>query len=452
MPCWPRPSAAPAPTVFVRDRLAPILILAAAVAAYANVFSGAFQFDDFAVIVGNHDVHSLDAWWTSMPGIRPLLKLSYAADWTLWPSAAGFHVFNLACHGVNGLLAYFLLLRLAPRQTGAALATSLLFVLHPAQTEAVTYIAGRSVALMALFYLAAILVFVADRGRRGDWLAAALLAGALAVRETAWTLPFALLLVARSTGPTDWRRLPARLAPQLAVLAAFTAVVLWLPGYRRLLAVSFASRGITDNLLTQIAGVGYLVTHPLLGLDLNIDPDLAVATAWTPELALALLGFLAIPALAWRCRVFFPELLPGLLWFALHLLPTNSFIPRLDVANDRHLYLAMLGPAFALAMGFARLGRPRLAWAVAVLLILVLGVRTFERNADYRSEVALWTATAARSPNKARVWNNLGFALATEGRPEEARVAYRRALALAPDDLKARLNIEALPSSSAAGR
>jgi hypothetical protein len=86
-----------------------------------------------------------------MPGIRPLLKLSYAANWVLGPGPLGFHLFNLVCHAANALMVWLLLRRwlpaLAPRlemSAAAAFTAALLFALHPAQTEAVTYVAGRS--------------------------------------------------------------------------------------------------------------------------------------------------------------------------------------------------------------------------------------------------------------------------------------------------------------------
>jgi len=58
-----------------------IPVIAAAIrAAYANAFDAGFQFDDWNVIVHESRVHTLAAWWASMPAIRPLLKLSYALN------------------------------------------------------------------------------------------------------------------------------------------------------------------------------------------------------------------------------------------------------------------------------------------------------------------------------------------------------------------------------------
>ena len=80
-------------------RWRPSLLAAAALAAYAGAFGGSFQFDDFNVIVHQAAVHSLGAWWDSMPGIRPLLKLSYALSWIAGGGGeTAFHLVNVALH------------------------------------------------------------------------------------------------------------------------------------------------------------------------------------------------------------------------------------------------------------------------------------------------------------------------------------------------------------------
>ena len=117
---------------------------------YANALPAPFQFDDFNVIVDYPAVHSLRAWFDAQPGIRPLLKLSYALNWSLDARALGFHVFNLICHlrqcwtGVGSGPA---LICVAAHAGADSAVRRLLFALHPAQTEVVTYISGRSVGV-----------------------------------------------------------------------------------------------------------------------------------------------------------------------------------------------------------------------------------------------------------------------------------------------------------------
>jgi hypothetical protein len=428
----------------------PLLLVAATLAAYLNALSAGFQFDDFNVIVLNDAVHSWSAWWQSMPGIRPLLKLSYTGNWVAAPEAQGFHLVNIVVHLGNVLLAYALLRRwtqlTAPtwaRPEPVALYGALIFALHPANTEAVTYVSGRSVSLMALFYLASLVVVLRSEARTdapGPLLAGALLFMlALATKEIALTLPVALMLILwLGARPVPRAARAIWLVALLGVLAALSV-----ERYRLLLGTSLGTRSIADNLLTQAEGIHYLISQPLLSARLNIDPDIPerLALTWNLAWKLALPATLIGMALVQLRRR--PWLSLAILWFFLHLAPTNSILARLDVANDRQLYLAMLGPAFLLGLALQRL-TAKWRWPVVLALAVALGGTTWARNRDYRDEASLWLATTARSPGKARPWNNLGYAYYLAGQRSAARSAYLRALSIDPGYDKAAANLKQL--------
>ncbi len=413
------------------------LLVLAVLAAYANAFGGSFQFDDYNVIVRERAVHSLGAWWESMPGIRPLLKLSYALSWSAGGGTLAFHAVNVALHAANALLVWAVLQELwkraGMREAGvAAFAGALLFALHPANTEAVTYISGRSTSMMAFFYLASVLAYLREGPR---WLSPALFLAALATKEVAVTLPVALLLC----DAMDTRKSfdPRRQALHWLVLIAGIALMAALPRYREMLDTSLALRGMKEQLALQAAAIARHAGVLVLAVPPNIDPEVPfVPTA----AALAILAALAAGFALLRRR---PALAFALLWFFLHLAPTNSLLPRMDAVNDRQLYLASLGP-LALA-GLAIALAPR--WRAVLLMIpaLLLAALTIARNQDYRTEVVLWTDTVLKSPRSARAFNNLGYAWQLEGRRDEARRAYERALRLDPDFLPARVNLKLLP-------
>jgi tetratricopeptide (TPR) repeat protein len=430
------------------DRAAFVVLLAAIALAWSTAFPGAFQFDDFRVVVHERDVHSWAAWWASMPGIRPLTKASYTLNWTLDPHPPGFVLVGLACHAAGAALVFALVRAwwrdLGPPKAVVAgpLLVALVFALHPAQTEAVTYVAGRSVALAALLSLAALAAWERSRDGRETWriASAALFAAALAARETAWTVPFAILLVQAARGE-GVRATLRDLRWHGIVLVAGALAVAASPTYRRLLATSFDLRGPLVNLVAQVDAIAYLVSHPLLTLRVNIDPDVALAP-FAPGWWIAALALLAALVAGFALLGRRPLVAVALLWTFLHLAPTNGVVARLDAANDRQLYLALVGPALLLALAFAP--RPRVLRVALALLPAALALATLSRNLDYRSEVALWEATSRASPAKARVWNNLGFAYAEAGDRKGAIAAYARALALDPSHGKARQNLQDL--------
>jgi hypothetical protein len=449
------------------------LVVAAVAAAYANAFAGTFQFDDWNVIAADPRVASLGAWWASMPGIRPLLKLSYAANHASGLGVPGFHAVNVAVHAASALLALALLRRLEARADvlrpappgappgRAPLVAALLFALHPAQTEAVTYLSGRSASLAGALVLASALVHVAGRDgwrpRLARVLSPALLACALGVKELALALPLVLVAVEAA----DVRR-PASLRAALRAtaghwLVALGALALFAGSrtYGRLVEASLALRGARANVLTHLHGLAWLGGQALRPDLLDADPVIpAVARldATAAVTALVLGAALVAGLVLLRRR---PAVGLGLLWIVLWLPPAGLLVPRPEPANDRQLYLALLGAGWlagstlvalagTLAPRPARAGRRAAAAVLVAAAALLLGTTTSLRNRVYADEVVFWEAALARSPGNPRALNNLGFALAARCRLAEAEAAFTRATAEAPGDYVPRVNLRLL--------
>lgn len=414
---------------------APLLLAAAAFAAYLPSFGGAFQFDDYNVIVHYPTVHAWDALFERAGGgVRALLKATYTLNWTLGGgSPFGFHMVNVALHALNAVLLFLIGKRLFPQHAGAALAAALLFALHPAQTEAVTYISGRSTSLMAALYLASLLLYL-----RGSWLSVVPFVLALGVKETAVTLPAALVLVELARA----ERAPWRLQlPHWIVLGAGALVVLLVPRYFELVAYGFSQRGPLENLLAQVGGISYLLARLVTLRGYNIDPGLPASVQWDALFvlqALCIFSLLTAGLLMLRRR---PWLGFGILWFFLQLAPTNSIVPRLDVANDRQLYLAGWGLFLAASIEVSLILERRYALALGAGAALLFAVSSVSRQLDYRDEVTLWEASVRENPANARARNNLGYAYYLAGRKAEARREIEAAARIDPAYQKARANL-----------
>ena len=420
------------------------LLFAVALLAYLPSLLGPFQFDDYNVIVDYPTVHSFGALAERAgAGVRAVLKASYALNWTLDADPIGFHLVNILLHALNAVLLFHIgkkLIRVQDRNSAADFipwVAALLFALHPMQTEAVTYISGRSSSLMATFYLGALLAYLAGRA----WPVSALLfVLALATRETAVTLPAALLLAELCRG-TPSREIVRRQAAHWLLLAAAGAVILFTPRYFELIAYGLRERNVADNLLTQIGALAYLIWHLLSLQGLNIDPALPIVIAWTPALGFQLAGLAGLMLIGLANLRRRPWLAFGLLWFFLQLAPTNSLVPRLDAVNDRQVYLACWGLFFALAAQIASLELPRPALRIpAVVILVAFAAASALRQLDYRDEAALWEAAVREAPWNARAHNNLGYAYYQAGRKDEAWREIDTALFLDPRLAKARGN------------
>ena len=450
----------------------------AVIASYFNALSGAFQFDDYKVIADNPSVHSWEAWFAGLgQGIRPLLKFSYTFDWTLGLGVTGFHLTNLLIHLTNAWLVFRLSeifieqQALRERLLRVPLFAALLFAVHPAHTEAVTYICGRSTSLMTLFYLGGLLAYVTGRamqnnaqknnsgqnnsrqaGLRLYAVTPLLFILALSVKETAVTFPLALLIWElcflkfgfNQLGGDAWKTAFGPQWPSWVVLLAGTLLFLLNDNYLSQMERSAEFNTLQGNIATQLAAFAYLLRQWALPLWLNIDPDLPLLRDLSGSL-LQTLFFLAAFALMLACWRRRPWLGFALAWAIIQLLPLHLFLPRLDIANDRQLYLACWPLFLALTAELALLLNTRTFRIVCIALLLALASLTLLRNQVYVDEIALWEDTALKSPHKARAHNNLGHAYKLAGRSEEARREFTLALRLDPGHIKARYNLEGTP-------
>jgi tetratricopeptide (TPR) repeat protein len=411
-----------------------LAVAALAALVYLPSLAGVFHFDDYNVIVHYPTVHSWEALLERAGGgVRPLLKASYTLNWTL---GGGFNLLNIAFHAMNAGLLFLIAERLFGDRR-AAFVAALLFALHPAATEAVTYISGRSSSLMALFYLSALLAYL----RGAHWaISVSLFVLAVATRETAVTLPAALLLCELCRGQwPGWREILRRQWAHWTLLLAGGVFLLLNQRYFDLIAYGYGERSLADNLLTQVGGISYLALRLISLHGYNIDPALPTLSGWTPTLAfqfMLLFSLFVLGAANLRAR---PWIAFGVLWFFLQLAPTNSIVPRLDVANDRQLYLACWGLFLALCVQLRHL--PVVAFTA---MIAIFAAASIVRQLDYRSEIALWESSVALAPWNARGHNNLGYAYQLAGRTEEARRKYQAALLFDPAHAKARLNLHFL--------
>ncbi len=425
---------------------------------YANSLSGDFQFDDYNVIVNQSQIHNWSAWLASFGhGIRPLLKLSYTFNWTLSDAPLGFHLVNLLIHLANVLLVYRLS-QLFVEQTSTPLGpsarltplfTALLFASHPIHTEAVTYISGRSTSLMSFFYLMALLSYAIGRIQHNKFylifVTPLFFLMGLATKETAITLPLALLLWELICGGNRKDVLKQQWPNWLLF---FLSAIFFLSNnhYFEEMQRSAALNSLEGNLATQLFAFAYLVKQWLLPLWLNIDPDLALQHGLIGNLP-ALIFFGALSTLmlrSWRTR---PWLSFAIVWAILHLIPLYLLLPRLDVANERQMYLAGWPLFLALSIELNLwLSSNRFRIALTALLLTFISL-TVLRNHAYHTEISLWEDTARKSPQKARVHNNLGYAYMLVERPAEARREFEITLELEPDNYKARYNLLRLDSA-----
>jgi len=508
---------------------------------YSNIYRAPFVFDDGHQIVENVKIRDLGRCLspTQLFSQRPVAELTFALNYRFGGlDVFGYHLVNVLIHILNGFLVYFLALiiferllirpvqprghsnghrNIEPGNMGAvtsegfvsgfqstidrpspiirmmSLFAALIFIAHPVQTQAVTYIIQRHASLAAAFYLLSIFFYLRARilqqggrgsgsreGDRGQWsgggqahvgkkvfsfrlsayFALAFLCGVLAFlsKQNAASLPGAVLLVEYLLFDRTWQGWKRKLRWLIPMIVLMGIFILYVSGIFRG-GVRFGSlledvSGILQApgtrvdrwvyFCTQLNVIGIYIRLLFLPVGQNLDYMYPFKTGFfdgfTPAAFLLLLALAGIGVWQIKRR---PVISFGIFWFFITLSIESSFFPIKDALFEHRLYLPMFGFAMVIAYILFWLLAVHRYWlfAVSAVIILSLGTATYLRNQVWQNAISLWSDAVDKNPKNYRAQINLGYALRREGRLEEAVSHYRQAIDIMPNFLPAHNNI-----------
>ena len=261
--------------------------LVAVVWAYSPSMSGPFLFDD-AFLMGL----SRQPLSGQIHVQRPLLMLTYWVSAQLSPNDTWwFHFMNVVIHAMASGLAFLILRRLLQwaaveesKRTLLAGVAAVLFLLHPVQTEAVAYLAGRSESLSVMLAFAAFTVFLYRRQAAATWGTAvavfALFGAALAAKEQTIALPALFLLTDYWFNDFSFRGIRANWRIYAPMAAAGVAGVWFFRGL--ITNASTAGFGMKDftwyqYFFTQCRALWVYIGLFLFPVNLSADWDFAIS-------------------------------------------------------------------------------------------------------------------------------------------------------------------------------
>lgn len=460
-----------------------ILLCLAGLLAYQSSFQGVFLFDDYSCIVQNESIRSLEstlhATRDQIPGglsRRPVGRWSFALNYALGGlNPWGYHATNLAIHLAAGLLLMGLVRRtlqlpqmpatVAQHAPWLAFCIALLWLVHPLQTESVTYIVQRLESLMAMFFLGSLYCLL--RGATGGsplWYLAAVVTGlaSIGTKEVGLMLLPVALLYDRLFLATDWKQVfQHRRWFHLAIFAATVLFVVVSIGRvpLRLQRTEKPGRVYLSESDYKVTSWEYLRTQPEVLLHygkLTFWPrDLCLDYAWPVArdvwaiygkgaIILAILGTGAVllrrrPATAFLILSFFFVLAPSSSVVPLHLafehrmyLPLAALISGVVIAGYRLAWHAEY------QWGFTQAGR--VAFAGVLLVAMLLGFATHQRNQLYHDPIAMWQDVLRVSPGNSRAHHWLATSLSEVGELERADEHFRISLELTPGNAERAYN------------
>ena len=461
-----------------------LLIFCLGILVYSNTFFCSFQFDDVRFIVDNPAIRNIQDWqgiWHYFHG-RFFTFLSLAFNYHFnGLHVFGYHLFNLVIHLLSAVFIWWLTLltlstpamkdppageagdKITRHADLIALFAGLVFVSHPVQTEAVTYIWQRAASMMTLFYVASLCFYVKSRllyshteysfrsqdskptsGLGSFYYICSLITAVVAMftKENAITLPLMVLFYEftflKTKRGLNWKHMIPFLMTiwVIPVTFLFIKVQTFQEMHGNLRATGTIITPM-QYFLTQFRVMVTYIRLVFLPFKQNLDYDYPIFNnifEW--PVFISLLFLITIFYAAKRLFSKYRLVSFSIFWFFLTLiLPESSFWAMGDVISEHRLYLPLVGYSMFLVSGVYYLSQKNTLKTMVIVLLPIIAfnsVLTYQRNKVWKNEFTLWDDAVKKSPHKARPYYNRGRLYQKQGNLTLALFDYNKAIEINP--------------------
>lgn len=425
-----------------------LLVFIITFVAYFPSFSVPFYFDDFSSIVDNPLLRQpdLSPLWQNY-GMRFIGYLSFWANVQLFEfNLMAFHSVNLGIHLLNGFLVYQLTLLLAayfhpqsPNIKYLALLTALIWLLHPLNTQAVTYIVQRLASLVSLFYLLALISYLKLRlyNQSKTWFIGLLIAvtlGAL-TKQNFFTL-FTLLVLFELLFMQDKFQRFVSISTVISIIA-FALILLaaryspTIQGYIDLLDSLTRENTVFSRhnyFITQLVIVAHYLAKYFYPVNLQLDMYYEITKQATYIHFSAFLLHAIIISSSVALRKTKPLICFGIIFFYTGHLVESAIAPITDLAFEHRTYLPNIGLTIALFGFLFGLNKPiKKLYYLFIAISILLSSITFWRNTQWINPEKFYARELQLSPNSPNSLSAVADIEISKGNWARSEELYRRA-------------------------
>ena len=441
------------------------LMAVVTVVVYQNSFGVPFYLDDFGSIVNNPNfkdasVGSLFSDYT----LRVIGYLSLYRDFEEYKlTVTGYHYTNLLIHFLNGVFVFFLVRKLCSLKEGLyspkvasflAIVAALLFLMHPLQTQAVTYIVQRLASLVSLFYLASVCSFIYARSSQSTVSKVVFSLGTLFfalcaffTKQNAVTLPLVLVFVEL----IFFNRSIAKklILSGVVVLLGITALYLIAPSaighyVDKLDMLTRETPDITrlDYFIAQLSILWIYIGKFFWPVGLHLEYNIAIGSFDVVTSVISGLSHLAVMVSAFLLRRKLPLLAFGVAFFYSAHFVESGIIPIRDIMFEHRTYLPNMGLILVVislcSLAWKRLNKNNKLWfpvMASVVVLTVLSYLTYQRNEQWLDPQKFYENELVYSPNNVRVLHNYAEYAGRKGDLDKSEALIKRMYDAAGDKI-----------------
>ncbi len=423
------------------------ILAAAGVIVYVNSFSAPFHLDDFGSISNNYSIRdpfNIAEIWKFYSN-RFIIYFTFAINYFIHQTGLeGYHITNVAIHIFNGFILYLIMYNILSLKyfNGKKIATfkrfvcilaAVMFIVHPMQVNAVTYIVQRTASLAATFYLLAIFFFIKFRVYdKVRYFVLVMLFTILAMftKENTITIPFMLLFIEilffLKDGKTSWKKRLLFLFVLFLTVPIIPGTNLFLHGYSQSdPGVSFKASTSMDRMWYFYTSLNVIILYIKLlfipnyqNFDYSNDYPIS-HNIWEHGSYISLIILVLIFLVAVKNFKRNKLITLGIVWFFMGLAVESSFISIKDVYFEHRVYyplagfvIALMGIVFAEFKSKDRkmlVKKPLLYFTVLSAIVIIMNsALTLRRNYIYSDTVRLWSDVVKKAPMSDRGHSSLG--------------------------------------------
>jgi len=430
-----------------------LLILILGFGIYSNTFDCGFHFDDRPSIIDNPGIKSLSNFIGPYFRIRQFItRVTFLINYQFGKlEVVGYHLFNILIHILASILIYILVKlifktpnvkdsNLSRYKDFIALFSSLIFLAHPIQTQAVTYIVQRASCLAAISYVLTIILYIKARlDNRRLFYYLAILTALLSTltKEIVITLPIILVLFEITFFGISRNTFKKRLLYFIPFFLPFIIIpLLLLADAKNISTITRETLAISrsEYLLTQFNVIRTYIRLLFLPIRQNLDYYYPLSKSlFEAKTLLSLLLHIAI--LLFAIKIFKKQKLISfsIFFFYIALSVESSIIPISDVIFEHRLYLPMVGfSIFIVPALFLIIKDIKKLIPLLTIVVIALSILTYTRNKVWKNDFTLWSDAVRKSPQKARPHNNIGVEYRKRGLFDKAMEEFKKAIELDP--------------------